>query len=258
MSQAKPTTIYVATPAYGCVVTVPYVASLVSLQGMCLQRGVGCMVDLVGNESLVSRARCVMCARFMATDATHLLWIDADIAFPAQAVLDRLLPYTEKNPDAIVCGVYAKKAYNYDRMAEAVRAGEPAISAGLDYNINVDAKKEKVSIEDGFVKVLDAATGFMMIPRGVIEKMNDRYRPTLHCKNDIPGSSGTTPEFTALYLPSICPDTQRYLSEDYAFVRRWQAMGGEVYADLTIPLAHYGQHTYAGDIRQRFVMTFVE
>jgi hypothetical protein len=30
----------------------------------------------------------------------------------------------------------------------------------------------------------------------------------------------------------VDPDSGRYLSEDYAFCRRWRDMGGKVFADL--------------------------
>ena len=33
-----------------------------------------------------------------------------------------------------------------------------------------------------------------------------------------------------------------YTSEDYAFCRRWRAIGGQVWADLTVRLTHYGNH----------------
>ena len=43
------------------------------------------------------------------------------------------------------------------------------------------------------------------------------------------------------------PDNGRWLSEDYAFCRRWQAVGGTVHVDARSRLAHQGLRTYRGD-----------
>ena len=46
----------------------------------------------------------------------------------------------------------------------------------------------------------------------------------------------------------IDPDSKRFLSEDYAFCRRWRDMGGKVYADLLGKLDHLGQWTFEGNL----------
>ena len=46
----------------------------------------------------------------------------------------------------------------------------------------------------------------------------------------------------------VDPDSRRYLSEDFAFCRRWRDMGGKVYVDLNSKLQHAGQHLYRGDL----------
>ena len=64
-------------------------------------------------------------------------------------------------------------------------------------------------------------------------------------------------EYTALFDCMIDPKTRRSLSEDYAFVRRAQAMGFELWSDLASPLSHTGNYTFEGDIRQRFKLVYV-
>jgi hypothetical protein len=46
------------------------------------------------------------------------------------------------------------------------------------------------------------------------------------------------------------PDSGRYLSEDYAFCRRWRDIGGKVFVDPQCKLAHLGQHLYRGDLAE--------
>ena len=54
----------------------------------CAQTETKGKVDFVGNESLIPRARNMSLAKFIYSDFTHLLFIDSDIEFPVQAVID--------------------------------------------------------------------------------------------------------------------------------------------------------------------------
>lgn len=249
--------LYIATPCYGCMMSTKFVLCLIALQAECTRRGIQCGVDLMGNESLVPRARNVLAGRFRKSGATHLLFIDADIAFAPEAVM-RLLDFGKD----IVTGVYPRKAYDWKAIADKLkdkdaRIKEHVCMMGLDYNINI--KEEMVRAEDGFVRVLDSATGFMMIKRDVIEAMAEKYADSLSCVNDLPGAKDDPSyvhEYVALFDCMIDPETRRYLSEDFSFVRRAQAMGYDVWADLASPLCHIGTYFYNGDIKQRFRMVF--
>jgi hypothetical protein len=48
----------------------------------------------------------------------------------------------------------------------------------------------------------------------------------------------------------VDPDSGRYLSEDYAFCRRWIDIGGKVWVDLQCKLLHLGQHNFRGDLAE--------
>lgn len=237
--------LYLATPCYGCQMTVPFLASVMGLHSLCTREGVELTVDFVGNESLVERARNILAARFLASDATHLLFIDADIGFLPSTVL-RLL----RADKDVMTGVYSKKAYNWENVKAKLAAGdtEAVHQMGLDFNINIANLSEPIS-KEGFVRVLDSATGFMMIKRAVLERMAETYRAELFCVNDIMGQS--VKEYVALFACLIDPQSKRFLSEDYSFCRRYQQLGGDIWADLASPLAHIGTQVFSGDIRYR-------
>lgn len=239
-----PKIVYIATPCYGCQLSVVYLASLLGLQSALLQRGVHTIVDFIGNESLVERARNIFVARFLHTEATHLLFIDADIGFRPESVLKLL----DSDKD-IATGVYSKKSFDWAQIRQKLEAGdtEPVHQMGLDFNINIASRS--APIEDGMVRVLDSATGFMLIKRRVLETMCEAYREELHCVNDI--MNQPIKDYVALFACMIDPVTKRFLSEDYSFCRRYQKMGGEIWADLTNPLAHIGTNVFSGDITAR-------
>lgn len=245
-----PAQLFVATPCYGCKMAAGYAMSLLQLQGECMRRGISMTCQLMGNESLVQRGRNILIEHFWQSEAEFLLFLDADLAFDANAILDRLLEFAKKHPDAVVTGVYPKKAYNFSRLSKDT--DEPINMQTVDFNINIVSTETK--IEDGFVEVLDSATGCMLIPRAVVEKMKAAY-PDLACVNDIDPGRHPIREYVAIMDVMIDNVSKRYLSEDYAFCRRFQHIGGKIYADLASGMCHIGTYTYGGDIRSRFRVT---
>ena len=241
--------LYVATPAYGCLVTTSYLASLLNLQIECARRGISIIFDIIGNESLVQRARCLLAERFAkATDATHLLFIDADIGFSPDAVINLI-----EADKAVASCVYPKKNINWGLLARKVNddggSKEPLRQMGLDFNINL--RNARSSVKNGFLSVLDTATGFLLIKREVIETMKEHYRDSLFAVNDIHGISNVE-NYVAIFDCMIDPDTRRYLSEDYAFCRRWQQMDpkNEIWIDVRTPLSHTGSAFFTADVRK--------
>ena len=226
--------------------TAQYTQCLLQTQLALGQRGVAVCLDLLGNESLITRARNLLTKRFMMSGASHLLFIDADITWSPEAVL-RLL----QKDEPVVTGVYPKKYIDWTNVETKLKAGgaEPVSMMGLDYNINVASKE--VVMTEGFAEVLDAATGFMLIKREAVQQLYERYKDELFVVNDLIGAQKTIADYIAIFDCMIDPDTRRSLSEDFAFSRRWQRLGGRVFADLAMPLGHTGGFHYEGDFAAR-------
>ena len=62
-------------------------------------------------------------------------------------------------------------------------------------------------------------------------------------------------KYVAVFDCMIDPDSRRYLSEDYAFCRRWQQMGGKIYADCMTVLGHVGNIRFIGSLEERIKST---
>ena len=88
----------------------------------------------------------------------------------------------------------------------------------------------------------------MLIKRCVFEKMQIQY-PELDCMNDHQNRDFDT--YNAVFDCMIDPVNRRYLSEDYAFCRRWQQMGGKIYADTSTTLGHVGNLPFSGQLSER-------
>jgi GT2 family glycosyltransferase len=249
--ELKKMNVFFATPCYGGLITDQYFLSMFKLSQAMIQNGINFRITTLRNESLIPRARNILTAMFMDDpNATHLMFIDADIEFEPDAVLRMLA--MNKN---ITAAAYPKKTVDWNGVSRAVeRKEEDPAPFGAEYAINLkfaDKATKKVNSQDGAVEVLDASTGFFMIKKEVIQTMFEAY-PDLHYKND----SSIDPRFNkycySLFDTIHDPRDNRYLSEDYTFCRRWQALGGKIWVDPNTKLNHVGSFTFQGNLNKIF------
>jgi hypothetical protein len=201
-------------------------------------------LDTTENESLVHRARNLAVARFMyRSDADYFMFIDADIHFDPMSEV-RLV----KSGHDVSVAAYPKKTVMWNQADEAFKAGDTRDPNKIVSSLVLNFKSSKTPVINGFAEVLDGPTGFMCIKRDVFFKMCEKY-PELLCVNDHQNRDIET--YTAVFDCMIDPDTRRYLSEDYAFCRRWQQMGGSIWADVTTTLGHVGNIRFHGVLEER-------
>ena len=136
--------IYLATPAYGGLVTTSYMLSIVRLIGAAPELGFDTTLNLLGKDSLVTRSRNTLVAHFLSiADATHMMFIDADIGFAPEQVA-RMLALDED----VVAGMYPLKTFRWDQ-AETVGAGEP-LETGLLHYVGQFCERSEIEMRDGF------------------------------------------------------------------------------------------------------------
>jgi hypothetical protein len=251
--------IFIATPCYGGQIGEPYFRSLMRSAIMFNKYEIPFTVSTLANESLVTRGRNTLVSFFMENpDATHLFFVDADIEFNPEDML-RMVAYDKD----VIVGAYPKKAINWDSIIRASRENPEETANTIEghssnYVINFEfLKNEKgdpipqVQVVDNLVKLKDAGTGFMCIKKSVIQRMFEAH-PELKYVNDINVDAKYEKHMYALFDTIIDPDSRRYLSEDYTFCRRWQALGGDVWLDPRTALNHVGHYTFRGNIRKLF------
>ncbi len=242
-----PTSLVVATPCFGGQISAVYALSLLKLQTRLRgYRDCTLKVLMKDGDALITRARASLLSQFLDDpSATHLLFIDADIGFEPEQVL-RLIEC-----GAEVCAaVYPIKRIDWQRMRTTLSGAEPNPAASLNYAFEVEDPNAVIA-NSGFIKVRYAGTGFLMIRRAALERMCAHY-PQLRYKRDhsIDAATESANRF-ALFECAIAEDGT-YLSEDFAFCKRWTDMGGEIWADLNSRLHHIGPMTFCGDLASRF------
>lgn len=237
----------VGTPCYGGMVSQRYMQSTIALMQAGTASGFQVTIELLGYDSLITRSRNTLVARFLDTaSASHLLFVDADIGFGVEQVA-RMLRFDQD----IVAGMYPLKVMDWSPAADARRqAGEAADAAALRY---VGAPCEGAALErrDGFVTGLYAGTGFMLIKRQVLSRMIGAYPGLRYTAAHTQAAPSRSPNQYALFDCMIEPETGHYLSEDYTFCRRWRDIGGTLWLDTQGPLIHVGPHEFAGQPAQR-------
>ena len=252
--------IFVGTPCYGGMISADYFKSCLQLVSLAATRKIELQFATIGNESLITRARNTLVQLFMDGDYTHLLFIDADIAFNPESVFKML----DIDKD-ITTGVYPRKTIDWIKVKNKIKnnpniSEDELMASSLQYNLNVK-DPNKIELKNGFIEVLDGATGFMLIKRSVFEKMAKEY-PNLQFKPDQHINQSHESEFNyhktstwnyTFFDTMVEPKTKRYLSEDYAFCRLWQNMGGKIYADIMSGMTHYGNYAFRGNVGTQFL-----
>lgn len=238
---------FVATPSHGGTLASIYVRSLLGLVDLAWRHGFALQTRLLDGDSLIPRARNRLVAEFMA-DArwTHLFWIDADIGFTPEAALRLLLAGRE-----VVAGVYPLKTEGWPAagLAQALPAGSTRAdfeARHARFPVHALAAPHAVDA-DGFVQVLDAPTGFMLIARPVFERLAQALPALRYTPDPVDDLRARDWPHYRFFDVLAEPGNGRYLSEDYAFCRRWQSIGGQVFVDTLSDLEHQGLRTYTGD-----------
>lgn len=127
-----------------------YTSSLLESAIRLTQAGIGIYHAIAPGNPFLDLARNELVERFLATDATDLLFVDADVGWDAKA-LTRVLSHKQE----IVGGLVPKRDHTNDSMFH-----QNAITG---------------VIENGLFECLELPTAFMRIKREVFEKLKKPY-----------------------------------------------------------------------------------
>ncbi len=241
----------VATPCFGGQVASIYAGSIFRLQrAVRAKSNMDLKVMMRDGDALITRARANLVTLFLEEpSATHLLFVDADIGFEPEQVF-RLL---ESGAD-VVAGVYPIKRVNWDKARHMLASNRSDLpSASLDYVLEID-DPDRIAVFNGFTRVRYAGTGFLMIRRHVLERMcrhPDYASLQFFREHSLDALAGSANRF-ALFESMIDPNSGTYLSEDFAFCKRWTDIGGEIWADIESRLDHVGPSVFRGDLMSQF------
>tara|TARA_B100002019_G_C21260313_1_gene596311 strand:+ start:1296 stop:2144 length:849 start_codon:yes stop_codon:yes gene_type:complete len=249
--------VVILTPCYGSVCFVNYVFCIIKTKEVFKYYDIPLKIEFCKNDSLVTRARNNLVAKAMSdVTVTHLMFIDNDITWDPVNIIKLIIA---NKP--IVGGIYPLKKYNWEKLANDPEYIKKMIEKKnnsrvknimdddllvqyslLNYNLNHIGNS--IKIENNLTEVKHVATGFMMIKRGVIEKMSEAFPHTKYTDDVNYLEEHENRYAYALFDCGV--EDGHYLSEDWLFCNRWKKIGGKVYIDVSINLSHTGIEQYNG------------
>ena len=223
--------LHLGIPCYGGMVSEPTMTSFLRFTLLATQVGLNWSLDTMVNESLVTRARNNLMAKMMTnTQATHFMFIDADIRFNPESILQMIA--CDKD---VIGGLYPKK------------------SLPINYVINL---KPTVTVQGDIYTVDTMGTGFLLFKRDVYSKLIAAH-PECKYVDDIGLGKQYEPMMYAIF-DTIIDHRGHYLSEDWTFCRRWQALGGDIWAHSKVLLGHNGHYEFQGDLEKLDIKNFAQ
>ncbi len=208
---------HICMPCYGGMLTESTFMSYIKWANTCRQLGIEWTMETMTNESLISRARNTLVAKFLANkDSTHLMFIDADIGWEPWHLLVMLCRDVD-----VIGGLYPMKTLPIKWVVNGFEGAETG--------------------PDGLQEVSKTGTGFMLVKRHVFDKLNDH--PAVKPFNNDIGLPKELDQHLRTYYDTAVREN-RYYSEDWTFCENWRDIGGKVWVDKRVLLRHTGTYVF--------------
>ena len=150
-------------------------------------------------------------------DSEYLLFVDSDMGFSPQLVLD-MLAFGEP----IVGGVYPKRTYPIDWCVSGLKDGEK---------------------RGEFWEVEGLGGGVLLIRRDAVTKMIERFPDLIGNYMSLSDMKEAGCKRTLRFFDKIQTD-KGPVSEDISFCRRWRETGGQVWGAVGHEISHVGMHAF--------------
>ena len=200
--------IMIGTPAFNNNVTVPYALSYANTINLLASQGISVQEHIRSSGSLLCAERNRIVQDFWESDCTHLLCIDADLGWPAQAVIAML-----------------------DAKKEFIVGCYPARGSEKSFIFRPYPNPDGTIVQEKhLLRMMYVPAGFMLIARSTIEKMREKH-PHLYYE---PKDPRNNPE------PGFAFFNTEVWKEDFIFCRYAMEAGVEIWADPLIQFDHAG------------------
>jgi len=224
----RTTKVHIAMPCYGGMLTESTFMSFIKWANTARQLNIDWTLETMVNESLISRARNTLTAKFLdMPDATHLFFVDADIGWEPW----HLLVLLNRDVD-VIGGLYPMKTMPIKWVVNGFEGAEEG--------------------PDGLQEVSKAGTGFLLMKKHVFEKLKT-HPAVKQYKNDI-GLDPKYDQHLKTYFDTAVRQN-RYYSEDWTFCENWRDIGGRIWMDKRVLLRHSGSYVFCMENQEHLMNT---
>jgi hypothetical protein len=217
IDRIRQTRVHICMPCYGGMLTEQTFMSFIKWSNTARQLGIEWTMETMTNESLITRARNTLTAKFLTNpDSTHLMFIDADIGWEPW----HLLVLLDRDVD-VIGGLYPMKSLPIKWCVNGFEGAEEGA--------------------DGLQEVTKTGTGFLLIKKHVFDKLKS-HPAVKPFNNDIGLSAELDPHMKTYFDTAVREN--RYYSEDWMFCENWRDIGGKVWVDKRVLLRHTGTYVF--------------
>lgn len=203
--------IYIGTPAYSGKVNALYALSLVQTAAYLASKNIPSYLSIPTGSSLITAERNRLISDFLKSDCTHMLCIDADMAWKPEDV-EKLLNYEKDFVGAC-----------YPARLEKKFIFRPCV------------KEDDSLITDGkaLIKMNYIPAGFILLSKKLISTMS-----VVHAKDYYKPKDEKQPDGYALFNTEVYEE--EFWGEDFVFCRKAREAGFDIWVDPLILLNHDG------------------
>ena len=235
--------IFVATSTSNGNIFTGYNLSILKLEKLCYNLGIGLVSAYTLNEHYPQKAKNTLCDIFMKTQNTHLLLVDTDIEFEPEDVI-KMLDFNQP----VVGGLNHKRKIRWDRLAELANqkndknftiADLQAISREYNF-IPKDDNIENVDLNEDFIEVDAVSSGVILLSREALGKIQEA-----HSNDKYVEDNETYFRYFDTNIKKISSiNTNIYIGDDAWFCKRWKELGGKIYLYTKFQSKHWGIYAF--------------
>ncbi len=219
-----------ATPVLHHSTCIEYVMSIEKTEWLLARAGITTGHMHYPGDCFIAKVRNKIVTDFLELypDATDLFFIDDDVGWPAEKVLEFL-----SRPEDVIAGAYPKRSEYLD------------FPCGLAFDQDTGGLIER----NGLYLATLAPAGFMRIKRHVLEKLaaDAEARDRIFFDGDRKGPEIHQKRYYGIFEAGIGPD-KLWWGEDFVFTQSWMRLGGEIWIDPNIPFSHRGSHAWKNNL----------
>jgi FkbM family methyltransferase len=175
-------------------------------------------------------AHSLLAAAFLASDATHLLILHADVAGFTAEDIDRMLASGKDLIGAPLPG----RSFNPERIGRALAAGVPPEEAWLHAAPQLWWETEAPRTDRSAIEVAAMSTGFLLMTRAAVEGAA-RFARVVRWGHE---------RFAHVFEEDVDEASEQLMSEDKAFCGRCAMAGIACWADTKTSLVHWGEASF--------------
>ena len=234
--------IFTFIPAFGQIISATTFLTTHGLRAALAAKGIGGGISTLSFPDIAElRSMAITVWYDTMPDSSHILFIDADMGFPPQLVLDMIML-----DEPLVGTVYPQRKL-------------PLSWAGSGTGSPTTERKGDFMVVEG------VGMGCTLIAREVVEKMIAKFpelideRLKLHPAGETMNQMGT--KRLLRFFEKMDMPERGLISEDLSFCIRWQQCGGKTWAAIGHRISHVGPFDFSGrylDVIERQEQTQME